>query len=260
MPLTAGRSPHLQWQEKGDGAPLLLVMGHRFSSRMWGPLLDLLAAEHRVVWFDNRGTGGSGATRDATIRDLAEDALAVMDAAELEAAHVLGVSMGGVVALDLALAAPARVRSLVIGCSGVLTADKPRAPKSRYAAYFLPTWLTLRLSAPALYGPACPPERRDADLALLRDDVFDRRGVIAQAKAVAAPVTTLEEVAAIDVPTLVLHGTEDRIVPFAWGEELARTVPRARLARYEGSGHSFMAERPEEVSADVLRFLASVGS
>ena len=260
MPLTGGRNPHLHWQEKGSGSPLLLVMGHRFSGRMWGSLVDLLAAEHRVVWFDNRGTGRSGATRDATVRDLTDDALTVMDAAQLAEAHVFGVSMGGVVALDLALAAPERVRSLVIGCSGVLTADKPRAPRSRYVAYYLPTWLTLRLSAPALYGPACPPDRRDADLALLRDDVFDRRGVIAQAKAVAAHATTLEEVATIAAPTLVLHGTADRVVPLAWGEELARTVPGAQLVRYEDSGHSFLAERPEEVSADVLRFLASVGS
>ena len=259
MPLTVNRAPQLSWHERGSGPALLLVMGHRFSGRMWGDLVDLLAADWRVLWFDNRGTGASEATRTASVADLTADALAVLDAAGVEKAHVFGVSMGGVIALELARTAPERARSLVIGCSGVLTADKPRAPKSRYAAYYLPAWLSLKLAAPALYGPFCSPARRSADLALLRDDSFDRGGVIAQARAIAEYSTTLEAVSALDVPTLVLHGTADRVVPFAWGEELARAVPGARLTAYRDSGHSFIAERPEEVAADVTSFLTSAG-
>lgn len=258
MPRIADRTPALAWQERGSGPALLLVMGHRFSGRMWGDLVDLLAADWRVLWFDNRGTGDSEATRTATVQDLAGDALAVLDAAGVEAAHVFGVSMGGVVALEAAMTTPSRVRSLLVGCSGVLTADKPRAPKSRYAAYYLPTWLSLRLAAPALYGPFCTAERRAADLALLGEDRFDRRGVIAQAKAIADYSTTLEAVGALTVPTMVLHGTADRVVPFAWGEELLRTVPGARLTAYRDSGHNFIAERPHEVAADVTAFLTSV--
>ncbi|MCW2615315.1 MAG: Lipase/esterase [Frankiales bacterium] len=233
-------------------------MGHRFTGRMWTPVLDALAERHRVLWFDNRGTGLSGSTRDATIADLAGDALAVLDAAGVEAAHVFGVSQGGVVVLDLALTAPERVLSLVVGCSGALTPDKPRAPKSRYVLYYLPTWLTLKFAPKALYGPACPPERLAADLDLLRGEVIDPRGVIAQAKALAAYSVTLEQVATITTPTLVLHGTADKVVPFEAAEELDATLPDSTLVAYEGSGHNFVAEVPDRVAADVVRFTSDV--
>lgn len=258
MPLISGRTPHLHWEERGQGTPLLLVMGHRFSGRMWAPVLDALSRHHRLVWFDNRGTGDSGFSTDATVRDLADDALAVMDAAGLDQAHVFGVSMGAIVVQEMALIAPQRIRSLVIGCGGALTADKPRASKARYIGYYLPTWLTLKLAAPALYGPACSPERKTADLALLAEDRFSPRGVIAQAKAIATYTVTLDDLAGLDTPSLVLHGTADKIVPLAWGEELAATLPDSRLITYPGSGHNFVAEVPDQVAADVLAFVASV--
>jgi 3-oxoadipate enol-lactonase len=254
MPTITDRMPHLHWSERGQGSALLLVMGHRFSGRMWEPVLDALAEQHRVLWFDNRGTGGSGATRDATIADLAGDAFAVLDAAGETAAHIFGVSQGGVVVQEMAMSAPERVTTMIVGCSGALTADKPRAPKSRYIAYYLPQWLNLKLAPAALYGPACPPERRAADLELLRGEVFEPRGVIAQAKALAAYSVTLEQVAKISVPSLVLHGTADKVVPFAAGVELDQALPESKLIAYEGSGHNFVAEFPDRVAADVLSF------
>lgn len=254
MPLIANRTPRIHWNERGQGSPLLLVMGHRLSGRMWAPVLGALAEQHRVLWFDNRGTGGSGSTRDATIADLAGDAFAVLDAAGESEAHIFGVSQGGVVVQEMAMSAPDRVSTMIVGCSGALTADKPRTPKSRYIAYYLPQWLNLKLAPAALYGPACPPGRLAADLELLRGEVFEPRGVIAQAKALAAYSVTLEQVAQINVPSLVLHGTADKVVPFAAGVELDETLPNSQLIAYEGSGHNFVAEFPDRVAADVLTF------
>src|SRR6476469_4469744 len=88
----------IHWQESGEGSPLLLIMGAVYSSEMWYPALPALSARHRVIRFDNRGTGGSTATREASISDMAQDALAVLDAAGVGIAHVYGVSLGGVVA------------------------------------------------------------------------------------------------------------------------------------------------------------------
>jgi 3-oxoadipate enol-lactonase len=258
MPEITGRTPHIHWNERGEGTPLLLVMGHRFSGRMWAPVLDGLAARHRVLWFDNRGTGRSGSTRDATVADLGDDAFAVMDAAGIDTAHVFGVSQGGVVVLDMAIRKPERVLSLVVGCSGALTADKPRAPKSRYATYYLPRWLTMKVAPKALYGPACTPERLATDLELLRGEVISPRGVIAQAKALAGYAVTLDQVADVAAPTLVLHGTADKVVPYAYSVELDDTLPDSRLIPYEGSGHNFVAEVPDTVVADVLGFLDDV--
>jgi 3-oxoadipate enol-lactonase len=76
MPFADNNGVRLHWQEQGQGSPILLIMGHRYSSAMWYPILPALAAEHRVIWFDNRGTGESDATRKATIDELAGDALA----------------------------------------------------------------------------------------------------------------------------------------------------------------------------------------
>lgn len=255
MPLITGRSPHIHWEERGEGPPLLLVMGHRYTGRMWAPIVDGLAESYRVLWFDNRGTGQSGSTRDATIADLAGDAFAVMDAAGVESTHVFGASQGGVVVLDMAMTAPERVRSLIVGCSGALTADKPRAPRAlEYLMHAIPQSVLIRLSRRG-YGSACPPERVEANQELLRGEVSDRRGVLAQSKALAAYTVTLDQIAAIQTPTLVLHGTEDKAVKYEWGVELHETLPDSRLVTYEGCGHNFVAEDPDRVVADVSEFL-----
>jgi 3-oxoadipate enol-lactonase len=258
MPVITGRSPHIHWEERGTGSPLLLVMGHRFSGRMWAPIIDGLAAEHRVLWFDNRGTGQSGSTSDATIADLGDDGFAVLDAAGIESAHVMGASQGGVVVLDMAMRQPARVRSLVVGCSGALTADKPRSKKTMdWVVHAIPQGIAIRFMAKG-FGPACPPDRADAAIELMRGEVSDRRGVLAQSKALRGYATTLEDVARIQVPTLVVHGTADTAVKHAWGVELDETLPDSRMVSYEGVGHNFVCEMPDRTAADVNGFLASV--
>lgn len=258
MPMITGRTPELYWEERGAGTPIVLVMGHRFTGRMWAPILDGLAEHHRVLWFDNRGTGRSGSTRDATIADLAGDAFAVMDAAGVESAHVFGASQGGVVVLDMAMSSPERVRSLVVGCSGALTADKPRSPKwLNHLLVRIPKPLAIRLSRGG-YGPACPPERVRANQELLRGETIDPRGVLAQSRALAAYTVTLEQLAAIQTPTLILHGTADKTVRFEWGAELDETLPNSRLVAYEGNGHNFVAEDPGRVISDVNAFWGDV--
>src|SRR5580658_7705572 len=97
MPFTENDGVRLHWDEQGSGTPILLVMGHRYSSAMWYPAIPALAAEHRVIWFDNRGTGESDTAPKVTLPQLAADALAVMDAAGVADAHIYGVSMGGVI-------------------------------------------------------------------------------------------------------------------------------------------------------------------
>ena len=123
MPFTTNQGATIHWDQKGEGTPVLLVMGHRYSSRMWYGAIDALAASHQVIWFDNRGTGLTSTTGGVTVEKMALDALAVMDAAGVRSAHVYGVSMGGVINLEMARIAPERIRSLIVGCSGVLSAE-----------------------------------------------------------------------------------------------------------------------------------------
>jgi 3-oxoadipate enol-lactonase len=262
MPFTDNDGVRLHWEEQGEGTPVLLIMGHRYSSAMWYPILPALTAEHRVVWFDNRGTGESATTSEVTVREMAADALAVLDAAGLERAHVFGVSMGGVIAIEVALQQPQRVTSLIVGCSGVLSADKPRAPASLRLLYYLPPW-ALRLLTPNRtgdqgYGSAASPDRIAADQAMLANDKSSARGVAAQFTAMGGYSTSSEAVSTLTMPALVLHGDEDALVPHKWGVELAETLPDSRLVTLAGSGHNFLVAAGETSSTALLNFIRDV--
>jgi 3-oxoadipate enol-lactonase len=256
MPYATRGGVRLHWQETGSGEPLLLVMGHRFSSRMWYPVIPVLSRHFRLIWFDNRGTGGSDSPRGVTsIPAIAEDALTVLDTAEVEAAHIYGVSMGGFVVQHLAITAPQRLRSLVLGCSAVLTADKPRPGRAGYFRYWLPPRLSTPLARRYLYGPAQDSGAVARDLLVLAQDQFDPRGLVAQARGMAAYTLTTGQLAAVRAPALVLHGTHDRVIPLAWGEELASALPHARLVTFEGTGHNYLVDATRQADDAVLSFL-----
>ena len=261
MAIAENHGARIHWQEQGSGTPVLLVMGHRYSSAMWYPLIPALAEHHRVIWFDNRGTGGSDTTPKVTVQDFAGDALAVMDAAGVARAHIFGVSMGGVIVQETAIEQPGRVISLIVGCSGVLSADKPRAPAIVRLLYYLPPWALQVLLRPRRrgdhgYGSAAPADAVAKDQAMLAKDVSTTRGVLAQAKAMAGYQTTKEAVAALTMPSLVLHGDEDATVPFVWGEELAQILPNSRFVKISGAGHNFIVADTPTTTKAVLEFLA----
>jgi 3-oxoadipate enol-lactonase len=258
VPFIDNRGARLHWQEQGSGTPLLLIMGASYSSALWYPVLPALSARHRVISFDNRGTGQSTATAVASISDMADDARAVLDAAGVEQAHVYGVSLGGVVAQQFALEFPDRVRSLTLGCTGILTTDKPRAPKFLQLLFRLPRSVVLALTNKASYGPACPPDRATEDKAVLLREKPDRVGLVAQQNALRAYSVTREQIAALTMPALVLHGTADKVVRPEWGKELAQTLPHARLVNYEGAGHNYLVAIGDEANDDVLAFLSDV--
>jgi pimeloyl-ACP methyl ester carboxylesterase len=187
---------------------------------------------------------------------MAEDALAVLDAAEVERADVYGISLGGVLALELASSAPERVRSLVLGCTCVLTPDKPRAPMEVNDALLAATRRNLADST--LYGSVCPPEARARNHRAILEDSAVPQALVAQQDALRAYEADLSDVAALTMPALVLHGTEDPVVPVEWGRELAATLPHSRLVVYEGCGHNYLVEVGDAPTREVLGFLAEL--
>lgn len=260
MPVTHSRGVGITWEERGEGDPLLLVMGHRFSSRMWHWTLPALAEHRRVITFDNRGTGGSDAPRGPyTMQQLADDALAVLDAAEVDCADVYGASMGGMIALEMSLARPERVRSLVLGCTSALSPDKKRPPRASYIQYWLPRSMLLKVARGRLYGPAADEDRIRKDLALLAVDRFSPRGLVGQARAIATH-NCLPRMSEIAQPALVLHGSHDTVIPLAWGEELADALPNGRLVILDGAGHNYLADATDKANAEVLTFLDDVAA
>jgi pimeloyl-ACP methyl ester carboxylesterase len=139
--------------------------------------------------------------------------------------------------------------------TGILTADKPRAPKwVDWLAYLPHSWVFRGKGV----GSACPPERQAEYREVLRGDKASRAGLVQQQRALRAYATSVEAVRGITVPTLVLHGTEDAIVPIAWGRELAMTIRGARFISYTGVGHNYLVAVGDQSNQDVLEFVASV--
>ncbi len=262
MPFTTNKGVRLHWDEQGSGTPVLLVMGHRYSASMWYPAIPALSAEHRVIWFDNRGTGETDAPTGFKLEDMADDAFAVMDAAGVDKAHIYGVSMGGVIVQDMALRRPERVRSLIVGCSGPLTEDKPRAPKILNWIIHHAPW-ALKLIARIIgagngYGSAADPAIVAHDQAMIAKDQYSVKGVFAQSEAINGYRTTHEALAGLTLPSMVLHGDEDRTVPIKWGRELADTLPNSRFHEIKGVGHNYMMVDLDRTNTAVLDFIREV--
>jgi pimeloyl-ACP methyl ester carboxylesterase len=269
VPQTEASGASIHWEEQGDGEPLLLVMGFGLSSDAWVPMLPLLGG-FRVIRFDNRGTGGSGPCGDGfTVETMAGDAAAVLDAAGVERAHVHGVSMGGMIALSLALDHPDRVGSLLLGCT---TAAPLRLAGGGQAAELAQA--TARMSSD-------PEAALDRLLPLLFSDAFLAENpsvrelgqvLTASGSAPDEALTTMRAMAdlgtgrafdvsgrlgEIGVPTLVQHGAADRLIPVEEGRLLAAGVPGAEYQELDGTGHAYGMERPMEAFSRLLGFLAA---
>jgi 3-oxoadipate enol-lactonase len=261
-------SAWLAWRAEGpreavaDPEPILLIMGLGGSSHMWWRLLPHLATRHRAIVFDNRGTGDSDRVGGRlTMADLVTDALAVLDAAGEESAHVIGVSMGGMVAQHLALDHRDRVRSLVLGCTTAGGGGRePSAGAGRLLATaalrpLLGPRRTFPLVAPALYAERTRrerPERIAEDLRRRVEHAAPAWTTYAQLGAVAGHDTRarLSELAGLD--TLVLHGAEDALVPAARGRELASRIPDARLVLLPSCGHMLTTDDEAGTASAVL--------
>ena len=260
MPFTETSGTRICWEESGSGEPLLLIMGATFPRQLWERAVRAFEPACRVIWYDNRGIGDSGRpSRPFTVGQMADDARAVMDAAGVGRAAVYGVSMGGVVAQELALSSPDRVRSLVLGCTWAPAPDKSRASWSSQMRYRIPQSLLVRLSVPLLYGPRRQKAMVREDLAVLRGVKIEPDSLRGQAEAVTA-YSVEGRLGAIGVPVLVLHGDKDRVVPIAWGRELAAQLPSARFLSLAGAGHNYLTDATEESCRAVLSFLQDVAA
>jgi pimeloyl-ACP methyl ester carboxylesterase len=265
MTLTpVGTGVRLNVTDIGTGDPLLLIMGTGGSIGFWGGLLGPLSEQHRVIAFDNRGLGLS--ERDdspISMASLAEDAAALLDALEIERAHVMGWSLGSAVAQELALAHPDRVASLVLYATWARTDGYQRAMISAVGH----PWETGDVEAAlASMGLAFSPEFLDSPeaeaifeqfLPLLPQTETQIRTIVDQWHA-DLEHDTLDRLGQISAPTLVVAGEQDIITPPRNCRAVADGIPGARyeLLTGPGSSHGLMMEREEEFAGLVLSFLA----
>jgi 3-oxoadipate enol-lactonase len=261
MPFINNQGAKIYWDEQGAGEPLLLIMGLGFPSPMWHRSRPQLAAAYRTIALDNRGVGHSDMPPGPyPIALMAADAAAVLDAAGCESAHVYGVSMGGMIAQEFTLQYPKRVRSLILGCTS------PGGPHAVRADREVIDFLSGRANQdPAAAAEASVPFVYDAGTAraLIDEDMVLRNQWPPKPQAYMAQlqgILSWEAYSRLDqihVPTLVIHGASDRLVPIANGELIASRIPGARLVRLPQAGHVYATDQTEAALAAVLEFLAA---
>ncbi|MCW3031461.1 MAG: alpha/beta fold hydrolase [Solirubrobacterales bacterium] len=268
MTLIAAGDVELDYERSGnpEGPPLLLIMGMSGTSLHWGePFLELLRADFDVIAYDHRGVGASSRLQGAvTIRQMADDAAALLGALELDRVHVMGISMGGMIAQELALADRSLIDTLTLGCTycggpGSALASQAVMSKLGEAMASGDRERALRAGWEINVSPGAA---ADDDAYARFREIGDRRAVAVdvifqQLQACAAHDTyeRLPELA--ELPTLVIHGTEDELLPVQNGRLIASRIGGSRLEIFDGVGHLFFWERPER-SAELVREHAAV--
>jgi pimeloyl-ACP methyl ester carboxylesterase len=262
MPYTENDGTKIYWSEQGEGEPLLLIMGLGYTSDMWFRFAPRLSERFRVIMFDNRGVGRSDAPAGPyPVPAMAGDALAVLDAAGGASAHIFGISMGGMIAQEIAITRPERVRSLILGCTacggkeavpatenvlGVLAARANMTPEEG-------VWAMV----PYIYDASTPRERIKEDLAIRMRTFPKAESYLAQLMGVMA-WSSFDRLGSIKAPTLVIQGESDELIPPANARVLAGAIPGAKLVILEQASHIFPTDQPEQSLEEILGFLDSV--
>lgn len=266
MPATEASGATIAYETAGQGPPLLLVMGYGLPGSAWALMLPYLSA-FQVAYFDNRGTGQSRSAPvgaiSAFIPTAAGDALAVMDALGWQSAHVFGISMGGMIAQEIALRAPERVRSLVLGCT---SCGKPAPTEAqRQAILDLQRGMSLMATDPEECARVVLPLSFPASYLAAHPEVVALTAMAFKALPTAAapaiegdelnPWHSADRLAGIRAPALVVHGTDDRLIPVAHGYRLFEGLPNAELRVIKGAGHSFSAHDPAGTLTGIAAWL-----
>jgi 3-oxoadipate enol-lactonase len=239
-----------------------MIMGLAASSRLWYRLVPWLSRRHRVLLFDNRGTGSSPPARSRlTMASLARDALSVLDEAGVGSAHVIGASMGGMIAQHIALDHRERVRSLVLACTtpgGRAGAPPWRMLVASAARPLVGSRRTFPLVAPVLYAARTReerPERLREDLERRIEDNTSARTLYAQMGAIAGHDTRARLGELAGLSTLVVHGLEDALIPPDRGRDLAALIPGAELVLLPSCGHILATDAEEQTATAILTHL-----
>lgn len=250
-----GRGPtatRLHIERSGAGEPLLWITGFAISSEVFAPVIDDYTGRFDCIRYDNRGAGRSQAPwRPTSIPELAGDAVRLLDALGVDSAHVYGLSMGGMVAQEMAIRFPDRVRALVLGGT---SHGGPRAvlPSRRLAAALggarTPAAVRAEVIGRALFSPGFRDARPDLVRVHLRNLAAHRASARGLAAHLAASVyhDTRARLHRIAAPTLVLHGGVDELTPPVNARLLADRIPDATLEVLPGAGHGYLLEAPAE--------------
>lgn len=265
---TAHQGCTLSWFAAGDGPPVIMIQGTGVGATGWTPQFEALSARFRCLCFDNRGFGESQPPGEAlSVELMARDVLALMDAQGWTSAHLMGHSLGGLIALYAAHQAPARMRSLSLLCTFA-----SGAVPTRLTPWVLAVGLRTQLGTRRMRRHAflemvlAPAELAGAD----KDALAERLGGLFGHDLAEQPPVALRQFRAMgradatpflaglaDIPTLVLSAAHDRIAPPSAGRALAAGIPGARYVELPGCAHGVPIQRAEEVNALLREHLDS---
>jgi 3-oxoadipate enol-lactonase len=267
----------MYYEEQGSGDPLLLIMGLAADSLAWMFQLPDFSKRYRTIVFDNRGVGRSSKPAGPyTIAQMADDAAGLLDKIGIQRTHVVGVSMGGMIAQELALRHPSRARSLVLACTyakpdvgverqmessltafggsrgpnGEIQVDLRKLDPMMFFQHLLPTVFNAQFIMTEL------PKLMQVFSGALQYG-FSMEAILAQTMA-AQSHNTLDRLGQIKAPTLVLTGDSDLLIPPTCSDTLAAKIPGAKLVKIPGGSHGFNFETPDLFNREVLSFLESV--
>ena len=251
----------IAWESDGpkNGPAVLLVMGLAYPGAMWFRMVPALAGRYRVIRVDNRGAGRTGAVPGApyTVETMAADCLAVLDAADVSRAHIVGISMGGLLSLEIGLTAPERVRSLCLLAThpGIAHAVmNPEAMAMLAKRGVMTPREAAEASIPYNYAPSTPRELIEEDWAVRLPLAATNEGYMAQVSG-SAQWDGYDRLEQITAPTLILHGELDALVPLENGYILANRIPSAELVGVPDASHILTTDQPERLSSMLLDWL-----
>ena len=274
MPTTQVRDIELYYEEHGHGDPLLCIMGFATDSTGWLLQTPAFAEHHRTIIFDNRGVGRSAKPTGAyTIHEMADDAVGLLDHLKIDRTHVLGLSMGGMIAQELVLRHPDRVRKLVLAA----TFPEPDAASEENRKIIftqlggtitdggemkidftaLNPLMFFQHLLPLVFNPTFIQTELPKLMQMFSGALqygFSMEAVMGQMQAVMGHKTT-DRLGTITAPTLVLTGDADRLISPANSAVLARSIPGAQLVQIPGGSYGFNIEMPERFNQTVLQFL-----
>lgn len=246
------------YDRSGEGEPVLLVMGIATTRVAWFNQFQALPARYDVTWFDNRGVGESTVPSEPwTLEQMADDALGLADALGYDRFHLCGVSMGGMISQEIALRAPERLRSLTLISTmhgGPDHVPPPEETTRAFAMAMQDMGPAVRLNFGRRYRSAHP-DVVELTVELSKADPPPPTGTIGQGIAVANWIAnggSAARLGSLSVPTLVLHGGDDMLVPAQNGKLLAEAIPGATLRSWPDAGHALILEHADEVNAELM--------
>jgi pimeloyl-ACP methyl ester carboxylesterase len=253
----------MHYVEAGAGEPLVLIMGLGGDHTAWALQVPAFAQQYRVVSFDNRGAGRTDQPDvPYSIRGMAQDTIGLMDALGIDRAHIAGASLGGMIAQELALSFPDRVRTLQLHC----TLGRADA----YVRWLGTCWRTMRATLSRedftrtlmlwLFAPVTFEQRPElvemvVQTALANPYPASLVGFTRQSEAVGGH-DTLARLGELRCPVLITVGAEDNLVPPRFSRQLHERIPGAELLVIPAAGHAYFMEAPQPFNEACLTFLA----